>query len=163
MAVKISIFSFLTGLAIYQGFTWTRDLDTTAGQQDNRNVFITFLVGTGACISLFVVVFTAKNIESILRRGYRVSSDPSIQQEEAFRGMEQLETTGTDPSTPPIPMAEYSLPQDMADVRPRYVADRIVSGDLAAALNAAAQAHLHCARADRKVAFEYARMAMNVN
>jgi hypothetical protein len=35
----------LIALAIYFGFTWTRELDTNAGRNDSRNVFITYIVG----------------------------------------------------------------------------------------------------------------------
>ena len=66
--VKVSIFSFLAGLAIYQGFTWTRGLDTSAGPLDSRNVFNTFMITTGSCALFFLAVSLAKDVESLLQR-----------------------------------------------------------------------------------------------
>jgi hypothetical protein len=42
--INISLGSFLTGLAVYFGFLWTRDLDANAGPSDSRNLFIIFIV-----------------------------------------------------------------------------------------------------------------------
>lgn len=67
--MKASIFAFLIGLAIYQGFTWTRALDTSAGRGDSRNVFITFIIGTGACVLFYLLTFSLKIIESLLGIG----------------------------------------------------------------------------------------------
>ena len=67
--MKASIFAFLIGLAIYQGFTWTRALDTSAGRGDSRNVFITFIIGTGACVLFYLLTFSLKLIESLLGIG----------------------------------------------------------------------------------------------
>ena len=67
--MKASIFAFLLGLAIYQGFTWTRALDPNAGRGDSRNVFITFIVGTGACVLFYLNTFSLKTLEIFLRIG----------------------------------------------------------------------------------------------
>ena len=69
--MKASIFAFLLGLAIYQGFTWTRALDPSAGRGDSRNVFITFIIGTGACVLFYLLTFSLKTVENLLGIGRR--------------------------------------------------------------------------------------------
>ncbi len=53
--INISLGSFLTGLAVYFGFLWTRDLDANAGPGDSRNVFIIFSVAVLCCIGMYSV------------------------------------------------------------------------------------------------------------
>ena len=67
--VKVSIFSFLIGLTIYQGYTWTRALDSAAGIGASRDVFITLVVGLSFCIIFFIIAFAAKDIETLMRTG----------------------------------------------------------------------------------------------
>ena len=67
--VKVSIFSFLIGLTVYQGYTWTRALDSNAGIGASRDVFITLVVGSGFCIIFFMIAFAAKDIETLMRMG----------------------------------------------------------------------------------------------
>ena len=67
--MKASIFAFLLGLAIYQGFTWTRALDTSTGRGNSRDVFITFIIGTGACVLFYLLTFSLKTLENFLRIG----------------------------------------------------------------------------------------------
>ncbi|OBT43869.1 hypothetical protein VE00_05363 [Pseudogymnoascus sp. WSF 3629] len=43
MLLTISLCSLLIGFGIYFGFRWTRSLDQNAGQNDSRNVFITYI------------------------------------------------------------------------------------------------------------------------
>ena len=78
--MKASIFAFLLGLAIYQGFTWTRALDTMAGRGDSRDVFITFIIGTGACVLFYLLTFSLKFVENLLgigrSRGNRTNQIP---------------------------------------------------------------------------------------
>jgi hypothetical protein len=45
MLLSGSLLMLLLGLGIYLGFLWTRSLDETAGINDSRNVFITYVVG----------------------------------------------------------------------------------------------------------------------
>ena len=65
--VKVSIFSFLLGLAIYQGFVFTKGLNQDAASYDSRNNFIALMVGTGVCFVFFQMTFSAKDIESMIR------------------------------------------------------------------------------------------------
>lgn len=67
--VKVSIFSFLIGLTIYQGYIWTRALDSAAGIGASRDVFITLVVGLGFCVIYFEIAFAAKDIETLMRTG----------------------------------------------------------------------------------------------
>ena len=67
--VKVSIFSFLIGLTIYQGYIWTRALDSAAGTGASRDVFITLVVGLGFCVIYFEIAFAAKDIETLMRTG----------------------------------------------------------------------------------------------
>jgi hypothetical protein len=53
--INISLGSFLTGLAVYFGFLWTRDLDANAGPGDSRNLFIIFIVTVLCCIGMYSV------------------------------------------------------------------------------------------------------------
>ena len=48
--IELSLFSFLLGLSIYLGFVWTKHLDSDAGPDDSRNVFIIFIVTTLYCL-----------------------------------------------------------------------------------------------------------------
>lgn len=65
--VKFSIFTFLIGLVVYQGFIWLNTLDTAARSGDSQRVFITFVSGMGVCLVFIVCTFAAKNIENMLR------------------------------------------------------------------------------------------------
>ena len=136
--MKASIFSLFVSLAIYQGFTWTRGLDTSAGHDDSRNVFITFIVGTGAVVLFFLLTFSSKAIENLLRiyRNIRKNSNAFLAAEEA-----QSREALADQLTHPRHSVERSLTMQ----------------GLSTALEAAAQAHLQCAEADRRVAIEYLR------
>ena len=73
--LKVSVFSFLIGLAVYQGFVWTRNLDISAASGDSRNVFIALIAANGLCILFFFITFFTKTIENVLRSGKMVSDD----------------------------------------------------------------------------------------
>jgi hypothetical protein len=49
-----SLFSLLIALGIYFGFIWTRNLDTSAGPKESKNVFIMFVTSLGACLVVFL-------------------------------------------------------------------------------------------------------------
>lgn len=121
-----SIFTFLLGLTIYHGFTWTRALDPSAGTYDSRNVFIALVVGAGFCQGFFTTASIAKVIETILLPSRLQSTASGTNRDEPLQ---------------------------------RQGVDELVVGGLTAALQAAADAHLQCAEADRRVAFEYARLS----
>ncbi|KAL8864133.1 MAG: hypothetical protein Q9198_010071 [Flavoplaca austrocitrina] len=127
--MKASIRSFLIGLAIYEGFTWTRSLDTTAGPEDGRNVFITFMVGAGSCVIFYVYSFSSKRFENKLPSWSELDHPLRVSNREAghARSAEQHQDNGQAPTS------------------------------LSAAMKAAAQAHSQCAEAESRVALEYTR------
>jgi hypothetical protein len=45
MLLSASLLMLLIALGIYLGFLWTRSLDQSAGINDSRSVFITYVVG----------------------------------------------------------------------------------------------------------------------
>ena len=177
--VKLSVFSFLLGLVIYQGFVWTRRLDSTAAAGDSRKIFITFVVANGTCLLFFLLTFSAKSIESLLRIGR--TSDESIagqghdgserypSQQSSLKtpmagtevqepinpgsNAEHLQTSSTQRGH--IPMTLMQKPMDTQIGS----ASRPTNG-LASALQYAAQAHVQCADADRLVASEYAKLSL---
>ena len=133
--VKVSIFSFLIGLTIYQGYTWTRALDSGAGIGASRDVFITLVVGLGFCIIFFIIAFAAKDIETLMRTGRT-----KLDEEEEVKGLQPNVDT-------PLQVIQESSSRHHSN------GDRPVSSPtLAAALAAAAKAHAECAEADRLVA-----------
>jgi hypothetical protein len=55
MLLSSALNSFLIGLGIYLGFTWTRGLDEAAGVDGSRAVFITYLVGLVFCYGVYAL------------------------------------------------------------------------------------------------------------
>ena len=173
-----SIFTFLLGLAIYHGFSWTRALDPSAGKNDSRDVFITFVVGAGFCQGLFTTASFAKVIETLilpsrlqsaasrtnrgesLQSGYKIEGVPGS-------GVGRLEHARRDASdSKPLQREQISPSEDIEAVshealplHKRQGVDELIDGGLTVALQAAADAHLQCAEADRRVAFEYAKLS----
>ena len=64
--MSYAIMAFIVGLAIYQGFVWTRNLDTNAGKRNSRDVFIAYIVSTGFCGLFFSFAGVIKAIEGLL-------------------------------------------------------------------------------------------------
>ncbi|KAL8670013.1 MAG: hypothetical protein Q9168_005429 [Polycauliona sp. 1 TL-2023] len=154
-AVQVSIFSLILGLAVYQGFLWTRDKDSGSGQHDNRDVFITAAVGTGAYFVFFRVIFTLKDTESLLRTGWiLMSENPGTQLQD-----QQVDPAATNSSISSMIDAPAFIPT-LPSVEPLKDADGMVVADLVAALKAAAQAQMQCAEANHRVAVEYAKISL---
>ncbi len=151
--VKLSIISFLIGLAIYQGFVWTKDIDTTAAPGDSHDVFITFIVANGPCFLFFFFIFSFKSVEDLLR-GARHIDDYTL-------NMDTTDSRDFDGSLPPSEaMGQRSmLFQAPSKIAALNSASQHTVGDLPAALEKAAQAHVQCAEADRLVAMEYAKLS----
>lgn len=154
--VRVSIFTFVLGLVIYQGFVFTKRLDTSAAPGDSRSNFIVIIVGTGLCLAFFTFSFSAKDMESTLMKDPVRRGRPNHPQEAQAQSQpgnigdigtitETENNTGTmqeDQST----HAQHSGAQDHSD-------------SLAMALEAAARAHVQCAEADRRVALAYTRLS----
>ena len=149
--IKFSIVLFLLGLVVYQGFTWTRSLDPSAGIGGSRDVFISFMVGTSVCVIFFVCIFYSKFVENILRAGeIDIDEIKGLEKSRMQRSIKQGHHSVVDGGQP-------ATLQDTQPAHPTPSADMTTLGGLAAALETAAQAHVKCAEADRQVALEYAR------
>jgi hypothetical protein len=55
MLLSASLNSFLIGLGVYVGFIWTRNLDESAGANDSRAVFITYVVSLTVCYGIYAL------------------------------------------------------------------------------------------------------------
>ena len=155
--VKVSIFSFLLGLAIYQGSVWTRSLDTTARPGDSRNVFITFLVASGVCFLFFLMTFLTKGIENLLRF-FRLSSRHTVDE-----GFDRIHAPDSPQPSQSIQMEEQALSQEHEQVTSGKNEREITVTDLASTLRFAARAHLQCVEADRRIASEYAKISSTIS
>ena len=51
--LSASLFSLLSGLGVYLAFIWQRGLDTNAGTDDSKNVFIVFTVSLAVCLAIY--------------------------------------------------------------------------------------------------------------
>jgi hypothetical protein len=54
--LSAALLSLLIGFGIYLGFTWTRNLDTNAGHDDSRNVFIVYMTALGTSLFAYELV-----------------------------------------------------------------------------------------------------------
>ena len=163
--MSYAILAFITGLAIYQGFVWTRTLDTDAGKDNSRNVFIAYIVSTGFCELFFLSAGMIKAIESLLIRGRsRTKSRELIRNN---RDSFDNNRKGDEP----LQLHEYTsaaFASDNAVASTQGVNAACLKqtpkvtdlcGGLAEALEGAAKAHSLCAEADRRVASEYAKLS----
>ena len=160
--MSYSILAFVTGLAIYQGFTWTRNLDTAAGATNSRNVFIAYIVSTGYCQIFFLSVDAMKHIEDWINFG-SIRVRPTVSPEEQLR--EPRRTGGQDQAGDPLRMEDHPVPDvtinspspsPTATESPVQTANAgIAVASLSAVLEAAARAHEASAEADRRVASAY--------
>lgn len=147
--IKLSIVSFVLGLAIYQGFTWTRRLDTTASQHDSRDVFVFFITGILFCFYFFEWCFITKTAEAyLLDEKTRDLHSFSIE-------LDALQTRDQGPSG-------QGAPRHSSELHLRSSVDGVVIGNLTTALEAAAIAHAQCAEADRRVAAKYESISPNI-
>ena len=161
--VKVSIFSFLIGLAIYQGFIFTKNLDSDTASNDSRDSFIAFMVGTGMCTVFFWLTFSAKDIENTIRsRFYRLN------EQALFTGVPEasanaVQYTSEKTSEPQPQLASTVHQQEIIHQRKPAYGERRVSSpqstDLATMLEAAAQAHVKCAEMDRRVALAFSDLS----
>lgn len=147
--MRASIFSFLLSLAIYQGFTWTYALDTAAGPRDSRNVFISFVVGTGVCGFFFSFTFLSKYAESLLRSDQRLKA----------RSSEPVDLSHV-ADNHQRPYTEGQVIEPWHNRYTRTSEDETMPAEkLSAILETAAQAHTQCAEANQTVALAFLRAA----
>ena len=157
--MSYAILAFIIGLAIYQGFTWTKALDTAAGDINSRNVFIAYIVSTGFCQVFFMSASFIKGIESWVDFGrLRVIMPGSMEHhknenDDTVARLEENAATGTASNEATSTQVPHPASQQQGpEIEGPY-------GGLAAALEMAAKAHILSAEADRRVASEYAKLS----
>ena len=163
--MSYAILAFVTGLAIYQGFVWTRTLDTDAGKDNSRNVFIAYIVSTGFCELFFLSAGMIKAIESLLIRGRSrtKSRDLARDNRDFFDSHRKIDeplqldeytstTFGSNNAAASTRNVDAASQQQTPQINDPF-------GGLAEALERAAKAHILSAEADRRVASEYAKMS----
>ncbi|KAG4429661.1 hypothetical protein IFR05_014865 [Cadophora sp. M221] len=69
--INLALGAFLSGLAVYFGFTWTRDLDPNAGPGDSRSVFIVFVIAVFCCLAMYALPATLKASDEYVGMLYR--------------------------------------------------------------------------------------------
>jgi hypothetical protein len=62
--LNVSLGTLLVGLGVYLGFIWTRHLDTQAGPNDSRNVFVFYIVGIFTMIATYFIPNALKDGET---------------------------------------------------------------------------------------------------
>ncbi|KAL8847775.1 MAG: hypothetical protein Q9221_007195, partial [Calogaya cf. arnoldii] len=143
--VKVAIFAFLVGLAIYQDFIFTKNLDENTAPGDSRNSFIALMVGTGLCILGLSTTFSAKDIESTMRSQFSRLNERSPRNVTGATS-ESLEPTGMSwRDKPSGTTGQFPYLQETAHERePAHDQQRVQSPRgqaLASLLENAAQAH----------------------
>ena len=164
--MSYAILAFVLGLAIYQGFVWTRNLDTNAGKLDSRNVFIAYIVSTGFCYLFFSFANVIKLIEGLLRHKGLPLEELGTRLAESIKNNRDHDDRHRD-GDEPVQLEEYAsaeitpapAPSIHTASQSQINTDRRPSSGIAAALEAAARAHILSAEADRRVASEYAKLS----
>ncbi|MCJ1470696.1 hypothetical protein MMC07_009343, partial [Pseudocyphellaria aurata] len=54
LLLTCSLGSFVIGLGVYLGFVWQRKLDASAGFNDSKNIFITYIISTAVCVIFYI-------------------------------------------------------------------------------------------------------------
>lgn len=157
--MSFSILAFIIGLAVYQGFTWTRALDTAAGQTNSRNIFIAYIVSTGVFQIFFMSASVFKVIESWVDFGSLRPMKPSSAEDRTNENDDAAlhleESLATDTKIIQATSTQNAHPVSQQ----RGSESEGPYGGLVAALEAAAKAHILSAEADRRVAGEYANLS----
>ncbi len=58
MLLSASLNSFLAGFGVYLGLSWTQNSNDSANADDNRNVFLIYIVGLGVCYGIYAISAT---------------------------------------------------------------------------------------------------------
>ena len=159
--MSYAIIAFITGLAIYQGFVWTRNLDTDASKTNSRNVFIAYIVSSGFGVVFFSFAGVIKYGENLLlrQRSLKPKLSDSARYEHPRRDCEPCFKLETYPPAPLANTAAAPTQSIYTASQPQDTADESYSSGIAAALEAATKAHILSAEADRQVAMEYAKLS----
>ena len=161
-----AITAFITGLAIYQGFVWTRNLDTDAGKVNSRNVFIAYIVSSGFGFAFFSFAAVIKYGEDLLMLRHSFIASIRARNERTIEGVDgplnlHGEPSAELPEYPSSTRAETATNPSSsvyATSQTQGTVNENSSAGIVAALEAAAKAHILSAEADRQVAMEYAKL-----
>jgi hypothetical protein len=165
--INISLGSFLTGLAIYFGFLWTRDLDANAGPGDSRNVFIIFIVIVLCCIGMYSVPRGIKSNDEYVASVYsRIRSTLDLINIDIQNRARNESNDNSPPEAagglPPDVDAEVDSNNPSAEVlTPQVRGPPLASPQnivLTAALRRAMQAHQELSAAELALSREYANI-----
>jgi hypothetical protein len=165
--INISLGSFLTGLAVYFGFLWTRDLDANAGPGDSRNVFIIFIVTVLYCIGMYSVPRGIKSNDEYVASVYsRIRSTLDLMNINV-QNRARIESNDNSPpevarGLPPDGDAEVDSNNPSAEVLTPQVRGPPPASPqntvLTAALRRAMQAHQELSAAELALSKEYANI-----
>jgi hypothetical protein len=165
--INISLGSFLTGLAVYFGFLWTRDLDANAGPGDSRNIFIIFIVTVLYCIGMYSVLRGIKSNDEYVASVYsRIRSTLDLMNINV-QNRARIESNDNSPpevarGLPPDGDAEVDSNNPSAEVfTPQVRGPPPASPQntvLTAALRRAMQAHQELSAAELALSKEYANI-----
>ena len=159
--MSYAIFAFNLGLAIYQGFVWTKNLDTDAGKINSRNIFIAYIVSTGFCQLFFSFAGVIKTIEDLLLQdrfrtrllgSVKNTRDHVVRHRDGEAPPQSEEDASANNAAAPLESIQTAS-------QSQNTADPSSSSGIVAALGAAAKAHILSAEADRRVASEYAKLS----
>lgn len=165
--INISLGSFLTGLAVYFGFLWTRDLDVNAGPGDSRNVFIIFIVTVLCCIGMYSVPRGIKSNDEYVASVYsRIRSTLDLMNIDAQNRARNESNDNSPPEAtrglPPDGDAEVNSNNPSAGVLTPQVRGPPPASPqntvLTAALRRAMQAHQELSTAELALSKEYANI-----
>lgn len=144
--VRVSILSYLLGLAIYEGLLFAKNLDTDTTQTQSRDSFITLMVGTGVFFGFFFLVYATKDIESTLSYFYAIGGSASSVDHNQQGQVVPLEDRQ---------VAVDGLEGNGGHSNRLSINRHGPSASLTKALQDAAEAHRRCAEADLRVANEF--------
>lgn len=72
MMINFALGAFLTGVGIYFGFVWKKNLDALATRAESRNVFVCFIVSLAFCSSFYLIPYLLKIWEDRLKTRHRL-------------------------------------------------------------------------------------------
>jgi Na+-transporting NADH:ubiquinone oxidoreductase subunit NqrE len=167
MLLAASLNSLLIGLGIYLAYVWTRNLDTAAGADASRAVFITYVVSLSICYGIYqlsgIVVaqqsypgfrdmLSMWTIARPSRQPGQVNeNDPSDEANISMQSLDQHGEAGRSQKTPPT--ASSSVAQGVLPVGSN------IQHELIAALRTAALLSRESAATNERVAQLYEHLA----
>ncbi len=139
--LEYGVIFLVLGLGLYFVYAWKNQLDTETGVEDNRNVFIMYIVCTGVWILQWAWAFFSKSI-------WLEPDDSQGDVESSPRGPATAHGSGKSPSREET----HKPSREEFELAPAGAGG---SKMLIEALLTAAEAHRRCAKADDLVADQY--------